>query len=404
MGSLWRRPLLAALLATLPIIVSSIAPAAATAAEQPVTIVGTLTVGSAPSAIAIDPSTHTVFVTNQDSNSVSIIDETTQRVVASIPVGKRPVAVTVDTSTHLVYAADAQSNALSILDGVKHQVVATVAVGYLPGAIAVDSSEHRLYVADQSTDPRCASGCYDDIRVLDALTFQVQTVSRNLNTWIYTMVMDPASHNLVYTFDGKYEDGGVAVLDSALRAVTGGTLRYTVGGVAVDPATQQLFVGRLMTDLVALERTPGQYMPFHETTVKVGVGIHHLALDPTTETLYVANASSHTVSVVDVSTGQVIATVAVGSPSTVYFSPDGPGPGAIAVDPVTHQVYVADMGGHTVTVLQGVTTAVPNAPAMPDTGAGGGRWLQQPVQAPTTTTSSPCAGSAASCCTMPASA
>jgi len=210
-------------------------------------------------------------------------------------------------------------------------------------------------------------------------------------------VMDPASHNLVYTFDGKYEDGGVAVLDSALRAVTGGTLRYTVGGVAVDPATQQLFVGRLMTDLVALERTPGQYMPFHETTVKVGVGIHHLALDPTTETLYVANASSHTVSVVDVSTGQVIATVAVGSPSTVYFSPDGPGPGAIAVDPVTHQVYVADMGGHTVTVLQGVTTAVPNAPAMPDTGAGGGRWLQQPVQAPTTTTSSPCAGSAASC-------
>jgi len=115
----------------------------------------------------------------------------------------------------------------------------------------------------------------------------------------------------------------------------------------------------------------------------VGVGIHHLALDPTTETLYVANASSHTVSVVDVSTGQVIATVAVGSPSTVYFSPDGPGPGAIAVDPVTHQVYVADMGGHTVTVLQGVPTAVPNAPAMPDTGAGGGRWLQQPVQAPT---------------------
>jgi len=123
---------------------------------------------------------------------------------------------------------------------------------------------------------------------------------------------------------------------------------------------------------------------YRERVVTVGVGLHFLAVDLSTHTVYVANGSSHTVSVVDEQTLQVVATVPIGPPSTAYFTTENTGPGPIAVDPTTHVVYVADRSGHTVTVLHGIgygTPAPPSPPALPETGGGGCASGQCDVQA-----------------------
>ncbi len=57
--------------------------------------------------MAVDPVTHTAYVTNERvDNTVSVIDEATNTVTATIAVGSDPYGVAVDPTTHTVYTAN----------------------------------------------------------------------------------------------------------------------------------------------------------------------------------------------------------------------------------------------------------------------------------------------------------
>ncbi|MGH8980839.1 MAG: YncE family protein, partial [Acidimicrobiales bacterium] len=65
--------------------------------------------------------------------------------------------------------------------------------------------------------------------------------------------------------------------------------------------------------------------------VTVGTSPYGVAMDATTDTVYIANTGSSSVSVIDGATNTVIATVTVGTE-----------PRAVAVDATTDTVYVAN--------------------------------------------------------------
>lgn len=346
----------------------------------PVSAIGTVTVGRDPSEIAIDPSAGIVYVANRKSDSVSLIDERTREVVATIPVGSEPAAVAVDTAAHLAYVADSGGDTLAVVDGARRRVATTITIGHAPDVVAVDSSTHRVYVADQGTVPSCYGVCDDTIRALNGQTGR-QLAATSAGGWVVGMVVDEAAHTLAVVSTGKYQsDPLVALLAPSLQELAVDRPNYWTAGVAVDPRTHRVFAGVLLQTLLGLDPLPGQVPSFHTTRIAVGVGPHHIAVDPSTATVYVANGSSHTVTVVDERINRVTATVPVGAPSTAYFTTANSGPGAIAVDPRTHQVYVADRGGDSVMILQGISAVRSSAtpaltPAMPHTGGGGG-WQQ----------------------------
>ena len=68
-----------------------------TAAHAPAAVryrvIRTIPVGSGPDAVAVDPAARTVYVANQDSAAVSVIDAATGAVTRTIPVGSGPDAV-----------------------------------------------------------------------------------------------------------------------------------------------------------------------------------------------------------------------------------------------------------------------------------------------------------------------
>jgi YVTN family beta-propeller protein len=68
-----------------------------------------ITAGPAPSDVAVDSSTGTLFVTNRGDDSVSVIDQATGDVVQTVPVGYYPVGVEVDPTTHRVYVVNSDS-------------------------------------------------------------------------------------------------------------------------------------------------------------------------------------------------------------------------------------------------------------------------------------------------------
>ena len=82
----WRRAGVAAAALALPLAAAGIAAAPASAAAGYM-VTHTISVGSSPYGVAVDPAAHTVYVTNDGGGTVSVIDEATDAVTHTIPVG-----------------------------------------------------------------------------------------------------------------------------------------------------------------------------------------------------------------------------------------------------------------------------------------------------------------------------
>ena len=68
------------------------------------------------------------YITNADSNNVSVLDISTNTVVTTIPVGSGPRGVAVSPAGTRVYVANYISNDVSVIDAVSNTVVATLPV------------------------------------------------------------------------------------------------------------------------------------------------------------------------------------------------------------------------------------------------------------------------------------
>jgi YVTN family beta-propeller protein len=91
------------------------------------TVVGVpVTVGSAPDGIDIDALNNKTYVANSLSNTVSVIDNTTDLVVATIPVGAGPAGVAVDSGNSLAYVTNFDDNTVSVIDTTMDVVTATI--------------------------------------------------------------------------------------------------------------------------------------------------------------------------------------------------------------------------------------------------------------------------------------
>ncbi|MFZ0905602.1 MAG: YncE family protein, partial [Mycobacterium sp.] len=111
-------------------------------------VTATVPVGKDPFGVAVDPGTHTVYVTNGKDNTVSVIDASTRAVTVTVAVGKRPWGVAVDPGTHTVYDTNAGDGTMSVIDASTRTVTATVPVGKDPFGVAVDPGTHTVYVTN----------------------------------------------------------------------------------------------------------------------------------------------------------------------------------------------------------------------------------------------------------------
>ena len=67
--------------------------------------------------MAASPLAGTVYVTNFADNTVSVINQFTNKVTATIPVGSAPFGVTVNKVTGRVYVSNSGDNTVSVIAG-----------------------------------------------------------------------------------------------------------------------------------------------------------------------------------------------------------------------------------------------------------------------------------------------
>jgi YVTN family beta-propeller protein len=111
--------------------------------------------GTAPrasSAIALSPGGETLLAVNPDSNSLTLVDAATHAVLVELPVGTDPRTVAVDDGSGRAYVANRGSDTVSVIHLTSPRVIATIDVGDRPYGVVVSPDGERLYVAEQGVD------------------------------------------------------------------------------------------------------------------------------------------------------------------------------------------------------------------------------------------------------------
>ena len=363
-------------------------------------LVGTAPVGLGPSELAVNPRTHTIYVTNGNNvdgpnaggDTVSVVDARRCQAVdvsrcvgpwPTIVVGNRspddlPSGVAVDVATDTVYVANAGANTVSVFDGATcnavitsgcGQVPAEVPVGAAPLALTIDPVSGTAYIANSSgTDVsmldtrRCNAARLSDCPTTPPPAVDVGANPFNVDT-------DELSHTAYVTTIGDHN--GWAVFDTgtcnARRQSGCTTLGRLAGDPAgpndgkVDPVHQTLFTADFGNTISAFDLRhcraddlsgcatvePGIVTPFPKT------GFEHdlwVAIDTAHHTAYVSFHKDDAVLVVDTDrcNGARPAGCATLAPQEIHTGTD---PEGIALDPATHTLYTANEVDNTVSVI-----------------------------------------------------
>jgi YVTN family beta-propeller protein len=298
------------------------------------TVIATIPVGSGPLGVAVTPDRSKVYVANSD-NTVSVINTATNSVTIAIPVpspnpfhpgGLTGVAVTPDSSKVYVvnFGEGFQIGApgtVSVIDTATNTVTTTMPIdrgaagtaGSYGVAVTPDGS--KVYIANNSADT---------VSVIDTATFTV-SATIPIACCPFGVAVSPDSTKVYVTSDD--EAGDVSVIDTAMNTVTG---RIQVGGVApigiaVSPNGSRLYVATLLSNSVSVIDTATNTKI---ATIPVGQLQQHdrfpygIALTSNGSKVYVANSCStiggvcfdatDSVSVIDTATNTVTDTIQVG--------------------------------------------------------------------------------------------
>jgi YVTN family beta-propeller protein len=279
-----------------------------------------------PWNLAINPVTNFVYVANQGSNTVSVINGTTNSVVSTLNVGIRPTIVRVNSVTNRIYVTNQNSNDVSVIDGTTNTVIATVNVGTMPSSIRINPNTNLIYVTNQNSN---------NVSVIDGVTNSiVSTIIVGIGP---TSVQVNSNTNRIYVINQF--SNSLSVIDGATNTlVTTVNIGMSPVNVQINSITNLIYVTNEMSNNVSVIDGSSNAVL---ATVTVGNFPVRSLINSATNHLFVVNYNSNTVSVIDGSNNSVLTTLSVG------FNPEGS-----ALNVNTNRIYVCNYGDGTISVIQ----------------------------------------------------
>src|SRR5271169_3845534 len=90
-----------------------------------------------------------IFVSNEKSNNLIVIDPKTYQVVKDIKVARRPRDMHFNADHTKLYVACGDDDVIDILDVAKLEVIGRINTGPSPETFAMDEKLRRIYVSDE---------------------------------------------------------------------------------------------------------------------------------------------------------------------------------------------------------------------------------------------------------------
>jgi YVTN family beta-propeller protein len=254
---------------------ASVQPSNNTAPGTAIAVITTIAVGLQPWGVAINDSDDTIYVANNGSNYVSVINGRTGVVDGTITAGNGPNGVAVNQSDDTVYVSNDSDSTVSVINGRTGVEDDTITVGSSPYGVAVNQTDDTVYVNN-----------YRDSTV-SVINGRTGNVDRTIN-----VAPNPEF-------------------------------------LAVNQADDSVYVPGTGSDYVSVINGRTE---LEDDTITVGSGPYGVAVDQTDGTVYVANWNDSTVSVIDGRTGLVVDTITVGtSPAFLTVDEAGTNRGVVYV-------------------------------------------------------------------------
>lgn len=92
-----------------------------------------------------------VYVANENSSNISIIDAASKTVIGTVGVGSAPSGITISSDGSRIYVANQGSGSVTVIDAASQSVVTTVSVSGAPLSVAASPDGSRIYVTTQSS-------------------------------------------------------------------------------------------------------------------------------------------------------------------------------------------------------------------------------------------------------------
>lgn len=307
---------------------------------HPATSIGTAdTVSSRPlnrtvsaSAVAVSPDGKFVAAVNPDSNSITLVDAISLGVLAEISVGEDPRTLCFTPDSKKVLVANHGSATLSMLDIVQSVEIAQYPVGSMPYGVVTDGI--HAFVSEYGLG-------------------KVSVINLETGALVKRVPVDPFPAGLALTRDGErlfvthFFTGRVTVIDQS-TSIVNGIVSTGIGTnlsqfIAISPDGKKAYLPQTRSNVTNMAR-------LFDTTVFPVVNVldvtnmrlmvreritldtadepvnmpFAVALSPDGNTLYLANAGSDDVSVIDLPTNHGVAHMDVGSnPRGIAITPDG---------------------------------------------------------------------------------
>ena len=292
--------------------------------------------------VIVDPVTDTVYAlyggTDGSGHSVEVINGATCNAanasnchpVATATVGKFPLGESLDPAVHTLYVTNNYDNTVSMINAARCNATRTdgcgqrfpvIGVGKGPNVTAIDQATHTLYVPNNG--PGGSGGS----------TGSGGTTVSLINTATCNVTSQAGCRSPAPTATVGHTPFGVTDADGTVYAWNN------------DDATVSLI--NAATCNAARRTSCHKAKPTVNTGVNDGPG----ASNPRTHTVYVVDDGDDTVSVLDSATCN--ARDQAGCPAVAPTFVSGEFPGLVLPDPATGTVYVANIVGNTVSVLDG---------------------------------------------------
>ena len=221
--------------------------------------------------VALAPELNRGFISDGLANTVTVFELSSLKVLATLPTGKKSDAIVYDPFTERVFAANGQAGTLTVIDAAMSEVLGTVDIGGKLEFAAVDG-KGRLYVNVESKNT---------LAVVD--TAKLRVLAR-------------------YDLSASCEEPA---------------------GLAIDPATERLFVGCRNQKMAVVAGRTGQIL----ATIPIGKGCDATAYDAALRLAFSSNGEG-TLTIISADSYAVRQTLAT-----------KPTARTMALDESTHRIY-----------------------------------------------------------------
>lgn len=258
-----------------------------------------------------------VYVPNEESDDVAVIDPATFEVISRFPVGDMPEHVNPDWGLEYLWVSNMNGGFLTKVDPLSSQPIDTIDLPIFPYALyyTLDGSKVMVvtnYIAQEDVGD-------NGVHFYDPDTWELLA---------YVNVPWPGADDADLTADGRYlaisaeYSGYLVFIDTELMTLAG---QVEIGSLPRDvrlgPLGDVFYVTNEGLDGVQIvDAEAWELLEF----IPTGDGAHGLEVSRDATRMYVANRAAGSISVIDVATRDVVETWPVGgSPDEMVLNPDG---------------------------------------------------------------------------------